>query len=107
MIIEAGKELAHFVAEAFPEGSEFCERLHLADDFRAALPFTLPATEPPSLCPDEMRQCAVNAAVAAPQVSCILLGGEFAESFEEAPVGPPIEGYELGNFLQGHWRTSS
>jgi len=44
--------------------------------------------------------------VTAMQVSTILLRGKLAEGLKEALVGPPVEGYKLGDFLQCHGSSS-
>src|SRR5262245_7127942 len=106
-IIEGSEELTHLVADVFPKGSKLGERVQLVGGRRASLVLALPAAEPTPLHPDNMRECAMNAAMAALQVSSILLGGKLAQSLEEALIRPPIEGHELGDFLQCHGSSSS
>src|SRR5882724_12788593 len=88
MIIQGGEELVHLVADAFPQGSQFGNRVHLADGRRPGLTLALPAAKPTPLRPDEMRQCAMDTAMAALQVSSILFRGKLTQGLEEALVGP-------------------
>jgi hypothetical protein len=36
----------------------------------------------------------------------VLLGGELAQSFEEALIGPPVKSHQLGDLLQCHGISS-